>query len=346
VNARTLVEAETDRFQGILNKAYNRWQPGGEHEGKDMGAFVSALEEPERMATVLGKFNQQVTNGGVRQWIDNGYAEAQWPYLPEYAKQFAHTDNGRKFFRTVKMISDMLEDSGMDSFEEFGGDKSEKVREAIMSKDWTEVYELLGGTDLDDRKFRLAMDDEVKNGLSVDTRPARDAGKFKFVLKLEEPAGGGEIDVYDSEENDDETFASEEEADEAGSQHDLAYRDIEDEDVISQVEEKVLSDLADEYADLGNSQFNFDRIDRDYYTYNDAWMAELEQYFQTEYPDTLFAKLKKALEGGVDAVRQGVKTAGEKVRGFGQRVGRAASAAQQAFRGESAKKVVSTLLSE
>lgn len=346
MNAHRLVEAETDRFQGILNKAYGRWQKGGEHENKDMSAFVGSLEEPERMATVLGKFNQQVTNGGIHQWIENGYAEAQWPHLPEYAKQFAHTANGRKFFRTIKMISDMLEDSGADSFEELTDDKSEKVRDAIMTKEWDTVYELLGGTDLDDRKFRLAMDDEVKNGLSVETRPARDGGgKFKFVLKFEEPSGG-EIDVYDSEEKDDKTFDSEELADDAGSQHELRYRDIDDDDVVSQIEDKVLNEIVDEYADLGNSQFNFDRIDRDYYTYNDAWMAELEQYFKTEYPDTMIAKLQKALKGGVDAVRQGVKNAGEKVRGFGQRVGRAATAAQKAFRGESARKVVDSLLGE
>jgi hypothetical protein len=344
VNARQLVEAETDRFQGILNKAYSRWQKGGEHENKDMTSFVNALEEPERMATVLGKFNQQVTNGGVRQWVDNGYADAQWPHLLEYAKQFANTENGKKFARTIQALSNVLEDADSDSWEEAFKDNSDSLRDAIMSKDWAEVDRILGGTDLDERRFRLAMDEEIRNNLSVNPIGPSDDGKWKYQLVIDD-GEDGPIVVYDSA-SEDEYFDSEESADDEGSQKELGYRDIDDDDVLEKIEDKVLNDLADEYARHANRDFHVDRIDKEYYAYNDAWIAELEQYFQTNYPDTLFAKLKKALQGGAEAVQRGVKAAGDKVRDFGQRVGRAATAAQKAFRGESAKKVVNAVLSE
>ncbi len=64
-------------FQEVLNLGYNEWQ---RRENWGFGDMVEWVEEQfgeeAALIVMLGKFNQQVENGGVIQWLDNGYASS------------------------------------------------------------------------------------------------------------------------------------------------------------------------------------------------------------------------------------------------------------------------------
>lgn len=56
-------------IQPLMDRAYATWG-----DAKSFGEFARSLWGLERKAVLVGKLNQQVTNGGFIQWIDNGYA--------------------------------------------------------------------------------------------------------------------------------------------------------------------------------------------------------------------------------------------------------------------------------
>jgi hypothetical protein len=68
-----------DLFQEVLNIGYTEWQ---QHlEGANAWGFANMVNwmretfgDDAALIMMLGKFNQQVYNGGIIQWLDNGYA--------------------------------------------------------------------------------------------------------------------------------------------------------------------------------------------------------------------------------------------------------------------------------
>ncbi len=63
------------KMQALMDTAYARWQsaigPGARGMSKD--EFWATLSAQERRAVFTGNLNQQVTNGGFAQWVDNRY---------------------------------------------------------------------------------------------------------------------------------------------------------------------------------------------------------------------------------------------------------------------------------
>jgi hypothetical protein len=57
--------------QTLVDQAYDIWKvnPGWSYDH-----FISTLEDPHHSAVLLGNMNYQVSNGGWRQWHDNGYS--------------------------------------------------------------------------------------------------------------------------------------------------------------------------------------------------------------------------------------------------------------------------------
>lgn len=67
-----------DLFQEVLNLGYTEWQRPERENTWGFADMTSWMEEnfgnEAALITMLGKFNQQVCNGGIIQWLDNGYA--------------------------------------------------------------------------------------------------------------------------------------------------------------------------------------------------------------------------------------------------------------------------------
>ncbi len=70
-------DPEDGLYQAVLDLGYAEWQKP-ENEMWSFGNMIHWMEEnfghEAALITMLGKFNQQVGNGGITQWLDNGYA--------------------------------------------------------------------------------------------------------------------------------------------------------------------------------------------------------------------------------------------------------------------------------
>lgn len=59
------------KWQALMDSAYSKW----DHNDRiTYGQFLEMLDSKERHAVLLGNMNYQISNGGVQQWVDNGYA--------------------------------------------------------------------------------------------------------------------------------------------------------------------------------------------------------------------------------------------------------------------------------
>lgn len=60
--------------QALLNIAYDEWQKQKGWSMEDMLQYALEFGNIVQLAVLLGKYNQQVTNGGHSQYFDNGYS--------------------------------------------------------------------------------------------------------------------------------------------------------------------------------------------------------------------------------------------------------------------------------
>ena len=61
--------ATTDKWQAIMDAAYDKWNDAWSYE-----RFLEEITGTERQAVLIGNLNYQVDNGGIQQYVDNGYA--------------------------------------------------------------------------------------------------------------------------------------------------------------------------------------------------------------------------------------------------------------------------------
>lgn len=197
IACQTIQEAGDDggSHQAAMNTAYARWNRDIEREkmrpeGVDdppkqdlsLGGFTNSLEDPERLAVVFGKLNQQVNNGGFYQWVYNGYKDAAMPYLPDYIGKYRGKYKGIEgLARVFERIDFALEDFDTNLAEynddEHGKDAlRDKVNDAASEEDWAEVDELLGGTDAFSGRDPVGAYVEIaKDEITVETRQEGEA---------------------------------------------------------------------------------------------------------------------------------------------------------------------------
>lgn len=334
-----LLNEDEDRHQRLMNQAYKRWQKGGDLENVPREDFYGKLEEPHRMAVVFGNLNYQVENGGFDQWFFNGYGEPAWPLLKEYVAKYGSQYPGiGALGKILNELESEYENEGgnYDSIADWveNADNTEELENAINNEDWREVYDQLGGTDLDERRFQIACEETFRNGTSIETY--EEGGQWGYRVQYE--ASHGETVVFfDSGA----TYSSEEEADGVGSNHEFEYDELEDENVTEMVKDDAKSELIDEYA-KHKGQFLkrlLDELGTKYYAINKQVLADLQKIFETEYPDGKIDQALAALKKGWETASTAVKDKVVKpVQRFAQRVGKAGQAAARAFRGEESQK--------
>jgi len=86
-------------WQGLMDQAYAKWQADGKKWSYRQ--FLANLDAVERKAVILGNFNYQVCNGGLQQYIDNGYASGSGRDLLEILDEI-DTENSRRVKRIAK----------------------------------------------------------------------------------------------------------------------------------------------------------------------------------------------------------------------------------------------------
>lgn len=117
-------------FQEILNIGYTEWQKPENDWGfaRMLNWMSKNYGEESAFLIMLGKFNQQVENGGITQWIDNGYASNDKKHsygrdqridisllekMIEYfeSSPLKETEIGEKVYHLLIEIRDLIEET-------------------------------------------------------------------------------------------------------------------------------------------------------------------------------------------------------------------------------------------
>ena len=80
-----------DKIQAIVNEVYDEWNKEG-NKGKIKWDVLNEFSPAHQIAVVFGNFNYQVENGGLEQWIYNGYLHDDSEKLTEYLEIGAESD--------------------------------------------------------------------------------------------------------------------------------------------------------------------------------------------------------------------------------------------------------------
>ncbi|MGI6153850.1 MAG: DMP19 family protein [Christensenellaceae bacterium] len=80
-----------DRIQALMDEVYSEWQKE-ENKSKGKWDILNGFSEAHQIAVVFGNFNYQVENGGIEQWIYNGYFHEDAEKLAEYLETGAKLD--------------------------------------------------------------------------------------------------------------------------------------------------------------------------------------------------------------------------------------------------------------
>ncbi len=76
----TKLDLDKSHWQKLMDDAYDAWQNHNDEAASKSqkiwtySEFLATLDAKKRQAVLLGNLNYQIGNGGVEQWVDNGYA--------------------------------------------------------------------------------------------------------------------------------------------------------------------------------------------------------------------------------------------------------------------------------
>ncbi len=221
-------------FQEVLNIGYTEWQRP-EHEDWSFADMIDWMTEnygeEAALIVMLGKFNQQVCNGGIFQWLDNGYAS---------------DDRGRKgrgYGRTGSVDLTLLE----------------------------RMLEILESSSI----ARLPLVKKVAHMLILIQEEIESLGDECYTchnhryVKCEDCDGTGKMAVGDDEDGN--TEFAEEECDVCGGEGEVPCGDCNEDGQL---------EIDAPEADLSNA-YNFDRLEREFYSYNSNLEEEIEGYLKS-----------------------------------------------------------------
>jgi len=103
-----------DKIQALMNEFYEAWQKD-ENRGKGKWDVLGNFSEAHQMAVVFGNFNYQVENGGIHQWIYNGYFNDDSEKLTDYLERGAGSDERcEKILHTIYNLDQCAQDTDSD----------------------------------------------------------------------------------------------------------------------------------------------------------------------------------------------------------------------------------------
>ena len=138
-----MTETKTDVWQTLMDRAYDKWQG----TGWNYSQFLLNLDAAERKAVILGNFHYQVCNGGLSQWVDNGYASGGGRDLLTILAEIG-TENSSRVAQIVRAVLEYVdmsrENRGCDDYwldkEEWVDDDDPPARYSAIDKLTDEYY--------------------------------------------------------------------------------------------------------------------------------------------------------------------------------------------------------------
>lgn len=113
------MSAFEDRIQALMDEAYADWQKE-ENRGKDKWDILGGFSEAHHVAVVLGNFNYQVENGGISQWIYNGYFHDDADRLIKYLEIGAESDERcRTILKSITTLDQYANETNCDRYGNF-----------------------------------------------------------------------------------------------------------------------------------------------------------------------------------------------------------------------------------
>jgi hypothetical protein len=86
-----------DKVQALIDEVYNEWQKDA-NKGKHKRDILGGFSEAHQIAVLFGNFNYQVENGGIEQWVYNGYFHDDAEKLIDYLVDASEHDER---FKTI-----------------------------------------------------------------------------------------------------------------------------------------------------------------------------------------------------------------------------------------------------
>jgi hypothetical protein len=80
-----------NKIQALMDEVYNEWKKEG-NNGRDKWDVLKHFSDAHQIAVTFGNFNYQVGNGGISQWIYNGYFHDDSEKFIEYLEVGAKID--------------------------------------------------------------------------------------------------------------------------------------------------------------------------------------------------------------------------------------------------------------
>ena len=104
----------SEKIQALMDEVYNEWQKD-ENKGKGKWDVLNGFSEAHQIAVVFGNFNHQVENGGIEQWIFNGYFHDDAEKFTEFLEIGAETDERCRFILDkVYLLDQYAQETGCD----------------------------------------------------------------------------------------------------------------------------------------------------------------------------------------------------------------------------------------
>ena len=107
----------SDKIQVLMDEVYNEWR---EADNKGKWEVLEGFSEAHKIAVAFGNFNYQVENGGIEQWIYNGYFHDDSEKFIEYLETGAQTDERcRTILDRVSQLDQYANETGSDRYGDF-----------------------------------------------------------------------------------------------------------------------------------------------------------------------------------------------------------------------------------
>jgi hypothetical protein len=104
----------SEKIQALMDEAYDEWRKE-ENKGKDKWDILNDFSKAHQIAVTFGNFNYQVENGGISQWIYNGYFQDDAEKFIEYLEIGAQTDERcRAILDRVSMLDQYAKETNCD----------------------------------------------------------------------------------------------------------------------------------------------------------------------------------------------------------------------------------------
>ena len=113
------MSANGDRIQGLMNEVYDEWRKD-ENRAKGKWEVAGGFSEAHHIAVLFGNFNYQVENGGLEQWIYNGYFHDDAEKMAVYLEKGAESDERcQKILDRVNKLDQYAQETGCDRYGNF-----------------------------------------------------------------------------------------------------------------------------------------------------------------------------------------------------------------------------------